>query len=851
MTLASPMRSAEFRPWRFAIRELRGGLHGFRIFVACIALGVMAIAGVGSFSASLTDGLAREGRVILGGDLAFTLIHREATAAEQNFLAAQGRVSAAATLRAMARTGDRSALIELKAVDDAYPLYGTVTLEPAMPLADALKRNGEFFGAAVDSTLLARLDLKPGARLRIGNATIEITAVIANEPDKLAAGIAFGPRVIVNLEALHATGLLTPGSLVRWSYRLRLPDGSDRTANAAVAAANAQLPDAGWQIRTRTNSSPALERNVERFTQFLTLVGLTALLVGGVGVANAVKSHIDRKRDTIATLKALGASGGRVFAIYLWQVLLLSAAGAAIGLACGAALPFAIAAAFGAIIPLPIAPALQPAELALAFGYGLLTALAFALWPLGRAHDVPVSALFRDVVSPERRWPRRRYVAASALVVAALAAISVTLSYDRKIAMIFIAAAAAVFVALQLVALLLMAAAQRLPHARATALRLAIANIHRPGALTPTIVLSLGLGLALLVTVIEIDGNLRRQFEGALPDKAPSFYFIDIQSADSERFDAFVRKNAPQADLERVPMLRGRIMSANGIAADDIKAQPNASWVLQSDRGITFATDVPRGSTVVEGSWWPTDYNGPPLVSFEKKIADGLDLKVGDPILVNVLGRNIAARIANLRAVQWENLGINFVLVFSPSAFAGAPHTDIATLTYPGGSTVAEETALLKAVSDTFPAITTVRVKDAIEAIGGIVRNLVLAVRGASLVALIAAMLVLGGALAAGHSYRVYDAVILKTLGATRDKLIGAYALEYLLLGSATALFGVAAGSIAAWLVVTRVMNLTFVWLPGPAAAAAFGALLVTVALGLVGTFTALGHKPATVLRNL
>jgi putative ABC transport system permease protein len=383
------------------------------------------------------------------------------------------------------------------------------------------------------------------------------------------------------------------------------------------------------------------------------------------------------------------------------------------------------------------------------------------------------------------------------------------------------------------------------------ALRLAIANMHRPGALTPTIVLSLGLGLALLVTIIQIDGNLRRQMEGALPDKAPSFYFLDVQSTDSARFDAFVRQQAPDAHVERVPMLRGRIMSANGIKADDIKAQPSASWVLQSDRGITFATDVPRGSTVVEGSWWTADPKGPPLVSFEKKIADGLNLKVGDPVVVNVLGRNIEARIANLRSVEWENLGINFVLVFSPSAFAGAPHTDIATLTYPGGGTVAEETKLLKAVSDAFPAVTTVRVKDAIEAVAGIVRNLVLAVRGASMVALVAAMLVLGGALAAGHSYRVYDAVVLKTLGATRGKLIGAYALEYLLLGAATALFGVAAGSIAAWLVVTRVMNLTFVWLPGPAAGAAFGALLVTVALGLIGTFTALGHKPATVLRNL
>jgi putative ABC transport system permease protein len=853
MTVASPTISAPFSPLRFALRELRGGLHGFRIFVACIALGVMAIAGVGSFSRSLTDGIDREGQVILGGDLSFILIHREVDAAERRFLESRGEVSSGATMRAMATaTGGQRALVELKAVDGLYPLYGKVTLDPDMPLDRALAQRDGAFGAAVDSTLLARLNLKPGARLTIGTATIEVAAVIRSEPDKLASGIGFGPRIIVSEAALRATGLLVPGSLVRWNYRLKLPNSSDRAVEAVTTAAGRELPDAGWQIRNRTNASPQLERNVERFTQFLTLVGLTALLVGGVGVANAVKSHIERKRDTIATLKALGATGGSVFAIYLSQVLVLSSIGALIGLVLGAALPFAIAAVFGTILPLPIAPALQPEQLALAFGYGLMTALAFALWPLGRAHDVPVSALFRDAVAVDGRWPRRRYIVATLLVIAALVAVATMLSYDRKVALIFVGAAAAVFVMLQGVALLLMAIARRLPRAKTTALRLAIANMHRPGALTPTVVLSLGLGLALLVTVIQIDGNLRRQIEGALPDKVPSFYFLDIQSTESDRFEAFIRQQAPGAALEQVPMLRGRIMSAGGTKADDIKARSDATWVLQSDRGITFAAEVPKGSTVVEGQWWPKDYKGPPLVSMEKKIAEGLKLKIGDPIVVNVLGRNIAATIANLRSVHWENLGINFVLVFSPNAFAGAPHTDIATLSYPAGSSTTEqETALLKAVSDAFPAVTTVRVKDAIEAVGNIVRNLIVAVRGASLVALFAAVLVLGGALAAGHRDRIYDAVILKTLGATRGKLIGAYALEYLLLGSVTAFFGVAAGSAAAWLVVTKVMNLTYVWLPGPAAGAAFGALLVTVALGLAGTFSALGHKPATVLRNL
>jgi putative ABC transport system permease protein len=396
-----------------------------------------------------------------------------------------------------------------------------------------------------------------------------------------------------------------------------------------------------------------------------------------------------------------------------------------------------------------------------------------------------------------------------------------------------------------------MALARRVPRPRSTAWRLAIANIHRPGALTPTVVLSLGLGLALLVTVLEIDANLRAQFMAALPARAPSFYFLDIQAADADRFDGFLRERAPGAALERVPMLRGRIVAAGGRKAEDIKPRPDAQWVLQSDRGITYTGEIPKGSRLVAGEWWGRDYAGPPLLSFEKKLADGLGLKLGDEVTVNVLGRNVTARISNMRTVDWESLGINFVLVFSPGAFAGAPATDIATVTWPGGGSAAEETALLEAVGDEFPSVTAVRVKDALDAVGNLVVNLVLAVRIASSVTLIAAVLVLGGALAAGHRHRVYDAVILKTLGATRRQLITAYALEYLLLGLATVLFGVAAGSIAAWRVVADIMTLQFAWQGGPAVAAALVALVVTLTFGLVGTFAALGRKPAAVLRNL
>jgi putative ABC transport system permease protein len=848
----APGRPASL-PLRYALREMRGGLRGFYVFIACIALGVMAIAGVGSVAASLREGLAREGRTLLGGDVAFSLFQREARPEEIAFLRTRGGVSVTASLRGMARADDgRLALVEIKAVDAAYPMLGELTLEPKMPIKDLLADHDGIFGAAADSTLLSRLDLKLGDRISVGSATFQIRSVDVTEPDKLAGGLGFGPRFLVSEAGLRATQLLQPGSLVRWTYRVRLPDYASAASNAARILDDARnvLPHAGWEIRTRDSASPQLERTISRFTQFLTLVGLASLLVGGVGVANAVKSHIDRRRDVIATFKAMGATGRDVFAIYLTQVVVLALVGSAIGLAAGAALPFIIVDVFGRVLPLPVVPALHADQLALSLVYGLATALAFGLWPLGRVHDVPVATLFREAVTSLWQRPRWRYLALMALVIAFLVVVVIGLAYDKRVATIFVLSSIAVFALLRGIAAGLMALARRLPRTQFTMLRLAIANIYRPGALTPSVVMSLGLGLAVLVTITQIDGNLRRQFLAALPERAPSFYFIDIPATEADRFVTFLKQTSPGATVEEVPMLRGRIVAARGVPAENLDPTTDSEWVLQSDRGLTSTGEIPKGSKIVEGQWWGADYNGPPLISIEKKIADGLKLKLGDEIIVNVLGRDISARIGNMRAIDWQGLGINFVLVFSPNAFKGAPHTHIATLTenQPGA---AGDAAIVKKVADAFPMVTTVRVREALETIGTVVTNLVLAIRGASAVTLISAVLVLGGALAAGHRHRVYDAVILKTLGATRGRLLGAYALEYLLIGFATAVFGVIAGSVAAWLIVTRLMTLSFVWQAGSAAVVVVTALIVTVGLGLAGTLLALNQKPAAVLRNL
>src|ERR1700761_2666953 len=466
-------------PLRFAWRELRGGLRGFYVFIACIALGVMAIAGVGSVAASLGDGLAREGRTLLGGDVSFSLIQREAKPDEVDDLRTRGKVSVTAMLRAMARSADgQLALVEIKAVDNNYPMLGELSLNPPMPVNDLVAERDGAYGAGVDSTLLARLGLKIGDRVTLGNATFQMRSLVDAEPDKLAGGLGFGPRFLISEAALRATGLLQPGSLVRWIYRVKLPDdaANDASASALIDNVRAALPQAGWEIRSRSNASPQLERTIGRFTQFLTLVGLAALLVGGVGVANAVKSHIDRRRDVIAVFKALGATGRDVFAIYLTQVTVLAAIGSLIGLVAGAALPFIIVGLFGKLLPLPVVPALHPDELLLSFIYGLLTALAFGLWPLGRVHDVPVAALFREGVRAESHRPRWRYLALMAVVVGLLIAVAIGLAYDKRVAAVFVVSSFSVFLVLPGVASALMALARRLPRPGITMLRLAIPN---------------------------------------------------------------------------------------------------------------------------------------------------------------------------------------------------------------------------------------------------------------------------------------------------------------------------------------------------------------------------------------
>jgi len=832
---------------RLARRELRTGLKGFRIFLACLALGVAAIAAVGSVSSAMLSGLEGDARQILGGDVALRIVHRPAEPEALTYLNESGDVSTVVSMRAMARAeyGGSNSLVELKAVDDVYPLVGALALDRDLSLDSALAPRDGIHGAVAEESLARRLGIAVGERMRLGESVVELRALITEEPDRLVNFASFGPRLMVSEAAIAETGLVQVGSLVRHYYRVVLPAGTDRAA--WIAGLEERFPDAGWRVSSLENATPGYDTFVNRVTLFLTLVGLTALLVGGVGVAMAVRSYLDGKTETVATLKCLGAPSALVFQTYLLVVVILAAVGTVIGLVVGAFAPVLAAKLAAPLLPFTVPVAVYPAPLALAALFGVLTAVAFSLWSLGRACEVKAAQLFRSAISPLGGRPRLPYLLALAASIAGLCGLAILTATDPWLATWFIVGASGAVALFIAASWLIMAGARRAGRPRDPELRMALANLHRPGAPTPGVVLALGLGLTVLVTIAVIQANLSRQVDERIPEVAPAYFFIDIQPHQKEQFLEILAGIDSVGEVQTTPMVRGRITEINGVPVEKAVVAPDVAWALRGDRGLTYSANPPENSQVVVGEWWPADYAGPPLVSFDVNLAAGFGVGIGDTLTLNILGRPITVEIGNLRKIDWGSLGMNFTFVFAPGTLEAAPHSVIATVHV---DDPALEATVQQAVTDVLPNVTAIRVKDALEGANRILSAVAIAVRSTAAVTLIAGTLVLAGAVAAGHARRVRDAVILKVLGATRGRIVKTYLLEYGLLGLSTAVIASVVGSIAAAAVVIEVMQGDFVLPPDVLAVTALLAMGITISFGFVGTWRALGQRPAPMLRN-
>lgn len=829
------------KAWTIARRDLRGRFVGLRLLIVCLFLGVATLAAIGSLTSAITDELANRGQSILGGDLEISVAQREATPAEREALIATGELSETLRMQAMARLPDGSdtQLVELKGVDAPYPLYGDFTLQDGK-IAPPLGAEQIY----VTPALIQRLSLKIGDTIEFGEAAFTVTGVIGDEPDRLSEGLSLGPVAITSVEGLRATNLIQPGSLFQSKYRLKLPATVDPAELGDQL--EKQYKNAAWEVKTRDNGAPSTRRFIVRMGQFLTLVGLASLVIAGIGVGNGVASYLRGKQGAIATLKILGADSAMIFRIYMFQILAVALVAILAGLLVGAVAPLAIIQVAGDVLPIKPEFALYPLPLIVSAAYGLLIAIIFALPPLSRAKLIPAAGLFRGDSRTWRLIDKPTWIAVG-LSIAAIVALAVGSTNEPTFSIWFIVAALGILLLLSLLGILIRWLASKAPRPKQPLLRLALTNLHRPGAQTGQLVVALGLGLTLFATLAAIQTSLSNEIRLSVPREAPNFFVLDIPVERADEFKTRVNADAPEAEINIVPTLRGIITEYGGQIVSELDQIPEGAWVLRGDRGLTYSADLPEGSEIADGEWWPSDYDGPPLVSVDDEQAAALGLKVGDSLTVSLLGVEIKSTVASLRTINWRNFGFNYVLVFPPNVLAGTPHNVAATIQLDES----KETGLLGSLPREFPSISMVRVKEIASQIGTILDQMATAIGSAASIAIFSGIAVLIGAIAASRQSRVYDSVILKLLGATRAQILSAQAIEYAVLALLLSAVALGLGLLGGWFVITQIFE--FTWQPdwGVVMVTLGLGAIVTLGIGLLGSIPVLSAKPAQALREL
>ena len=848
------MRS--FLPFRLLRRELRAGVQGFWIFLACLTLGVAAIAASGSLTTAMQTAINNDSRAILGGDLEISQTYRPLEPEQIRAFEEMGTVSHMVTMRAMAYPEEREkgrALIDLKALDGPYPLYGSLLLSSSMTRQQALGEVDGQWGAAVDTTLLTKLGLKVGDSLTIGEGRFIIRAAIEKEPDAGVEIMRFGPRVMIEYAALEGTGLVVPGTLIRHAYLLKVPDAiSSPAADAKLGQkVRAAFPDAQWQIRDPGDAAPGIRRFLEVMSSFLTIVGLSTLMIGGIGIAGAVRGFIESRSSTIAALKCLGASEGVVFSLYALHIGLLSLIGIAAGLVLGGGGTMIVLAAIEDHLPLAIQIGFYPAPLGVAALFGLAAAAVFSLAPLLRIRFIPATTLFRapqSLLSDPLPKKALLMVAFAALL---LCGLIILMANERGLVAGFVGAALATLVIFRGTAFLLIAGARRLLTSslcrNRPALRLALSNASRPGSPAVSMILSLGLGLTVLAAIVQIEASLSRHIEEQLPREAPTFFFLDIQKNQEEEFRRVVQEADADAEITAAPMIRGRIVRLNDVPVAQLTNVPtDMRWVIGSDRGMTMAATPPPGAKIVAGEWWPADYAGPPLLSLDSNIAKGFGLKLNDRVSMNILGREMTLSIANLREIDWTSLNMNFTFVLSPGALSAAPYTVLATVRLALGA----EAAVERAVTDRLPNVSAIPIRDALMMVRGIIAETAKVIAAAAALTLITGILVLAGAVAAGQRRRIYETVVFKVLGAGDSLLWRAFLLEFGSLGAAAGGVAIVLGTTGAWLILHYRLLTPLTLVPGALAGVALLCLLGAWTIGFFAVWKALRAKAAPFLHN-
>ena len=825
-----------------AWRETRGAGRHFAFLIACITLGVGALVAVGSFASSLERTVGRSARALMGGDVEIRST-QPLSPAGQAVVAEMARggveVLPVQEMVAMSAAGGRSQIVELKTVAPGYPFYGDLVTEPAAPLGTLVGKGR----ALVHPSLLQKLGASVGDHMKIGEADFVISGVIRQEPDRSVGVFSLGPRVMIAALDLPGTKLVRPGSRVRHRLLFRVPAGT--SADAFKDALEARLPDTSVRVTTYAKAQPGVRRFWDQLTVYLGLTGLVALMVGGIGVATSVRAFVRGKLDTIAVLKCLGAGWRQVLAAYLLQTVLLGLGGSLLGAGLGTAVQLALVPAISPLLPFSLEPSVSLSSVLAGLAMGTGLTLLFALWPLLDIRRVPPALILRRDV--EARLPGRRPWLAGLPIVAGLAALVFWQAGSFTVGGLFLGGLAGALALLGLTAQAVIAGARRLPRLRSLAWRHAVANVHRPGSHAGVVLVSLGVAVMLIVAVALLEQSLRAELADRGPERSPAFFFIDIQRDQVEPFARLVKDLSRQAP-ELTPVVRSRLATINcASVADDLRQKKEEVWYLSREYVLTWAAEPPPRNDVVAGRWWTADEaRREPLISVEEDIAKNLGVTIGGTLGFDIQGVTVQARIVNIRKVDWQSFNTNFFVVFSQGALDGAPSTWIATARVPP----AGEAAVQSAVTAAFPNVTAIPIREVLERISAVLDQIALAIRLLAGVSIATGLIVTAGALGVSRHQRLYQSVILKTLGATRGLVASVFAVEYALLGVAAGLGGSLLATVLAWSIGHWALDIDWGGRPMTIVSGVAGAALLALAVGFLGTFRLLGKKPLDVLRG-
>jgi putative ABC transport system permease protein len=844
-----------------ALREIRASWQRLLFFFVCIAVGVGSIVALRAVIQNVRVALDGEARTLVGADLVVSTNRPWTPVVLQRLEAEQraGRVtqrSEAAEIPTMVRPADPSKpaarMVELRAVGPEFPMYGTLTLRDGAYRHELL-RNG---GAVVRPELLAQFGLEVGDSILIGTAPFQVRGVITAEPGRRIGAFTLGPRVIIDRRDLEATGLLAFGSRANFQQLLKVPDDMSSAVNTELRAAFAnEFVNVRWYRRTEDQ----MGENLTRAENYLSLVGLVVLILGGIGVSSVTRVFVQQKVRSIAILKCVGSTSPQMLAVYMTQVLLLGLGGSALGVALAAVAIAAVPSLVGELATLlPPDYGLTQSAVVQGLAIGLLVSILFSLVPLLEVRHVKPSLLLRqDIPAPAGldwlKWGVTGAVAASLVAVASWQAGSV------PVGLILSGGFVAIAFVLHLAGVALVRAVQPLRYSRYFPLRQAVLHIARPGNQTRVILLAVGLGAFFVLGVRSLQANLLRDFAIQAGPTAPDMFLIDIQQDQRDRLAAFLDESNGDAPPPRImPTLRARVVSVQGREMDLDSYQQVRGRGLAREYTVTYRPNLEANEQIVDGQWWgDAPMSGGPEVSVEERFNDrdndgnfrvGSRITVGDTMQFDVLGRIITARVTSVRRVDWQDFRAGgFMFVFRPGTFDQAPHTYISALQGPRDpDTRARVQAQLVAQ---FPNVSVIDLREILQIVQGLVNNVTLAVTVVGALVLFSGVLILVGAVSMTKFRRVYEAAILKTLGASGRLIATMLVLEYGVLGAIAGTVGGLGAIVLSWAVARFALELP--WEPTPlitlTGIAATSALVAVI--GVLASVDVLRHKPLATLR--